>query len=146
MNLIICGQSYLSYLWSGGGATCPTYDLRVVGEGFGFARLVVRLPLQLDEHGRRLLQVLVSILRGLEHDGELWAENTSPWKHGNKRTHHYNTNKTITAEGLQPLRSTETFWPKKGATIIKFSLFLSLICRPPWEEPPSLWSLHFFTV
>lgn len=49
----------------------PTYDLGVVGEGFGFARLAVRLPPQLDEHGRGLLQVLVSILGGLEDDGEL---------------------------------------------------------------------------
>lgn len=56
-----------------GGACRPTYDLRVVGEGFGLARLVVRLPLQLDEDGRRLLQVLVSILRSLEDDGELMA-------------------------------------------------------------------------
>lgn len=49
----------------------PTYDLGVVGEGFGFACLIVRLPLQLDEHGCGLLQVLVSILWGLEDDGEL---------------------------------------------------------------------------
>lgn len=33
-----------------GGVTGPTYDLRVVGEGFGLAGLVVRFPLQLDEH------------------------------------------------------------------------------------------------
>lgn len=49
----------------------PTYDLGVVGEGFGFARLVVGLPLQLDEHGGGLLQVLVPVLGGLEDDGEL---------------------------------------------------------------------------
>lgn len=52
----------------------PTYDLRVIGEGFGFAGLVVRFPLQLDKHGRGLLQVLVSILWGLEHDGKLFRE------------------------------------------------------------------------
>lgn len=43
----------------------------MVSEGFRLARLVVGLPLELDEHGRGLLQVLVSILGSLEHDGEL---------------------------------------------------------------------------
>lgn len=46
----------------------------MVGEGFGLARLIVRLPLQLDEHRRGLLQVLVSILWSLEHDGELMTK------------------------------------------------------------------------
>lgn len=46
----------------------------MVSEGFRLARLVVGLPLELDEHGRGLLQVLVSILGSLEHDGELMAE------------------------------------------------------------------------
>lgn len=64
-----------------GGASRPTYDLGVVGEGFGLAGLVVRLPLQLHEHRGRLLQVLVSILRSLEDDGELTAENKR--HHGN---------------------------------------------------------------
>lgn len=50
-----------------------TYDLGVVGEGFGLAGLVVRLPLQLDEHRCRFLQVLVSILWRLKDDGELSA-------------------------------------------------------------------------
>lgn len=51
----------------------PTYDLGVVGEGFGLAGLVVGLPLQLDEHRRGLLQVQVSVLWSLEDDGELRA-------------------------------------------------------------------------
>ena len=52
----------------------------MVGEGFGLTGLVVGLPLQLDKHCRRLLQVLVSVLRGLEDDGELTAENKRPWE------------------------------------------------------------------
>lgn len=59
----------------------PTYDLRVVGEGFGFTGLVVRFPLQLDEHVCGLLQVLVSIFWSLEHDGKLVREGS----------HHYCT-------------------------------------------------------
>lgn len=57
----------------------------MVSEGFGLAGLVVRLPLQLDKHRRGLLQVLVSILRSLEHDGELTTENTS----SNRNISHY---------------------------------------------------------
>lgn len=65
--------------WAGPDLVEPglTYDLGVVGEGFRLARLIVRLPLQLDEHGGGLLQVLVPILGGLEDDGELEEEDGS---------------------------------------------------------------------
>lgn len=48
-----------------------TYDLWVIGERFGLARLVVRLPLELHEHRDGFLQVLVAVLRRLKHDGKL---------------------------------------------------------------------------
>lgn len=58
----------------------------MVGEGFGLAGLVVRLPLQLDEHGRRLLQVLVSILWSLEDDCELRQQNVTATDHRRRTT------------------------------------------------------------
>ena len=48
-----------------------TCDQRVVREGFGLTGLVVRLPLELDEDGRGLLEVQVSVLRRFEHDSKL---------------------------------------------------------------------------
>lgn len=50
----------------------------MVGEGFGLARLVVRLPLELDEHRCGFLQVLVSVLWGLEDDGKLLRQEGKP--------------------------------------------------------------------
>lgn len=67
----------------------------MVGEGFGLARLIVRLPLQLDEHRRGLLQVLVSILWSLEHDGELMTEGSHCYSYSSTTTDSTGTTNTV---------------------------------------------------
>lgn len=67
----------------------------MVGEGFGFACLIVRLPLQLDEHRRGLLQVLVSVLWSLEHDGELMTEGSHCYSYCSTTTESIGTTNTV---------------------------------------------------
>lgn len=57
---------------SGGVSDRLTYDLRVVGEGLGLARLIVRFTLQLHKHRGGFLEVQVSVFGGLENNGKLW--------------------------------------------------------------------------